>query len=141
MRGWGTLNALILTPPPTQVRGKSSVYTLNSASCKVPRGKELHLRHEGWRSVSMRVLIAQSYPMDSGPPGSSVHVILRQEYWSGLPFPSPGQSAYWQLFALTSSRRTDGYLCAHFSCWGSKTSNDREQLKGLFPYRPAGPDS
>ena len=28
-------------------------------------------------------------PMDCSPPGSSVHGIL-QEYWSGLPFPSPG---------------------------------------------------
>ena len=28
-------------------------------------------------------------PMDSNPPGSSVHGISRQEYWSGLPFPSP----------------------------------------------------
>ena len=24
------------------------------------------------------------------PPGSSVHGIFRQEYWSGLPFPPPG---------------------------------------------------
>ena len=29
-------------------------------------------------------------PMDSSLPGSSVHWILRQEYYSGLPFPSPG---------------------------------------------------
>ena len=28
-------------------------------------------------------------PMDSSPPGSSVHGFSRQEYWSGLPFPSP----------------------------------------------------
>ena len=27
--------------------------------------------------------------MDCDPPGSSVHAILQQEYWSGLPFPSP----------------------------------------------------
>ena len=27
--------------------------------------------------------------MDCSPPGSSVHVISRQEYWSGLPFPAP----------------------------------------------------
>ena len=27
--------------------------------------------------------------MDWSPPGSSVHGISRQEYWSGLPFPSP----------------------------------------------------
>ena len=29
-------------------------------------------------------------PMDCCPPGSSVYGISRQEYWSGLPFPSPG---------------------------------------------------
>ena len=29
-------------------------------------------------------------PMDSSPPGSSVHGFSRQEYWSGLPLPSPG---------------------------------------------------
>ena len=29
-------------------------------------------------------------PMDCSPSGFSVHGILRQEYWSGLPFPSPG---------------------------------------------------
>ena len=29
-------------------------------------------------------------PMDCSPPGSSVHGIFRQEYWSGLPFPAPG---------------------------------------------------
>ena len=28
--------------------------------------------------------------MDYSPPGSSVHGISRQEYWSGLPFPTPG---------------------------------------------------
>ena len=38
---------------------------------------------------------AQSCPtlfslMDCGPPVSSVYGISRQEYWSGLPFPSPG---------------------------------------------------
>ena len=29
-------------------------------------------------------------PMDCGPPGSSVQGIIRQDYWSGLPCPSPG---------------------------------------------------
>ena len=42
----------------------------------------------------MKVLVAQSCPsvcdlMDCSPPGPSVHGISRQEYWSGLPFPSP----------------------------------------------------
>ena len=30
-------------------------------------------------------------PMDRSLPGSSVHEFSRQEYWSGLPFPSPGE--------------------------------------------------
>ena len=29
-------------------------------------------------------------PMDYSPPGFSVHGIFRQEYWTKLPFPSPG---------------------------------------------------
>ena len=29
-------------------------------------------------------------PTDWCPPGSSVHGIFRQEYWSGLPCPPPG---------------------------------------------------
>ena len=29
-------------------------------------------------------------PMDYSPPGSSVHGILQEEYWSGLPCPPPG---------------------------------------------------
>ena len=28
-------------------------------------------------------------PRDCSPPGSSVHVFSRQEYWSGVPLPSP----------------------------------------------------
>ena len=30
------------------------------------------------------------WPMIWSPPGSSVHETLQPEYWSGLPFPSPG---------------------------------------------------
>ena len=33
-------------------------------------------------------------PMDSTPPGSSVHGFSRQEYWSGLPFPPPGKQQW-----------------------------------------------
>ena len=29
-------------------------------------------------------------PMDCSPPGSSVMEFSRQEYWSGVPFPTPG---------------------------------------------------
>ena len=47
------------------------------------------------RSIVCMCLVAQlcptlGNPMDCSPPGSSVHGIFQQEYWSGLPFPSPG---------------------------------------------------
>ena len=43
----------------------------------------------------MKLLVAQPCltlcnSMDCSLPGSSVHGIPRQEYWSGLPFPPPG---------------------------------------------------
>ena len=45
--------------------------------------------------VCVCVLFAQSCPTpckstDCNPPGSSVHGFSRQEYWSGLPCPPPG---------------------------------------------------
>ena len=50
------------------------------------------LRNSSWMKV--KVLVAQLCltlcdPMACGPPGSSMG-FLRQEYWSGLPFPFPG---------------------------------------------------
>ena len=43
----------------------------------------------------MKVLVTQSClilcdSIDCSLPGSSVHGVLQQEYWSGLLFPSPG---------------------------------------------------
>ena len=35
-----------------------------------------------------------SDPMECSLPGSSVHGFLRQEYWSGLPFPSSGDLSH-----------------------------------------------
>ena len=34
--------------------------------------------------------VSNSDPMDCSPPGTSVRRFSRKEYWSGLPFPSPG---------------------------------------------------
>ena len=39
---------------------------------------------------SLQLCLILCNPMDYSSPGCSVHGILRQEYWSGLPFPSPG---------------------------------------------------
>ena len=48
-----------------------------------------------WFTLKLKLLITQSCPtlsdpMDCSPPGSSDMEFSRQEYWSGLPFPSPG---------------------------------------------------
>ena len=42
-------------------------------------------------------------PMDCSLPGSSIHGFSRQEYWSGVPLPSPTASDY-----ITSSWRLAG---------------------------------
>ena len=51
-------------------------------------------------------------PMDCNPPGSPIHGILRQEYWSGLPFPSPGDPANPLIrpTCLTSPALAGGFL-------------------------------
>ena len=43
-----------------------------------------------WWWFSLSVVPDSCDPMDCSLPGSSVYGILQQEYWSGLPFPSPG---------------------------------------------------
>ena len=50
--------------------------------------------YRSWRvcvhAKSLQSCLTLCYPMDFCSPGSSVHEILRQEYWSGLPCPPPG---------------------------------------------------
>ena len=55
--------------------------------------------HESRYCACMTAKLFQSCPslcdtMDCSPQGSSVHGILRQEYWSGLPCPPPGDLPY-----------------------------------------------
>ena len=55
---------------------------------------------------SRQVMPDSCSPVDCSPPGSSVWGISRQEYWSGLPFPSPGikpGSPAWQEDSLPLS--------------------------------------
>ena len=40
--------------------------------------------------VYMKLCLTLCHPRDCSPSHSSVHGILQQEYWSGLPCPSPG---------------------------------------------------
>ena len=62
--------------------------------------------------VSFSCVLLFVTPMGCSPPGSTVHWILQQEHWSGLPFPPPGglpqpgiepMSPAWQLDSLPLS--------------------------------------
>ena len=50
-------------------------------------------------------------PVASSPPGFSVHGFPRQEYWSGLPFPSPGDLPDPEI-ELMSPALTGGFFTA-----------------------------
>ena len=76
-RGWGaslqsTLKTVILS-------------RLECPEVTTPKAFRVHLVQ--WKLLELCPTLCN--PMDSSPPGSSVHGLSRQEYWSGLPFPSP----------------------------------------------------
>ena len=48
-----------------------------------------HLSHQSESEVT-QLCPTLSDPMDCSLPGSSVHGVFQQDYWSGLPFLSPG---------------------------------------------------
>ena len=58
-------------------------------------------------------------PMDCSPPSSSVHGISRQEYWSGLPFPPPGDLPNPGIKPMSPALQADSLLLNH---WGSSYS-------------------
>ena len=51
-----------------------------------------------------------SDPMDCSLPGSSVHGFSRQEYWSGVPLPSPLQMVS-MLYIMNSNKVCMGFPC------------------------------
>ena len=51
-------------------------------------------------------------PKDYSPPGSSVHGILQQEHWSGLPFLPPGASSPRDQTCIFCIGRQILYCCA-----------------------------
>ena len=83
---------------------------------------------------SHKVISDPSDPMDCSSPGSSVHGIFQQEYWSGLPFPSTGHLLtqgsnsgllHWRqiLYRLSHQERAwdigSGYIKEHLPAWTS----------------------
>ena len=93
-----------VTRIPRAWRGTSAGHRLTFPSCNSLVGLPMRMRQTlqhpasrwGERKKGKRESeVAQSYPtlcdpMDCSLPGSSVHGISQAKYWSGLPFPSPG---------------------------------------------------
>ena len=65
--------------------------TIEFVNARLDRGPALFTRASGV-CVCVKVLVIQLCPtsIDCSPPASSVILFSRQEYWSGLPFLSPG---------------------------------------------------
>src|SRR5574342_150527 len=55
-----------------------------------------------------------SDPMDCSPPGSSVHGFSRQEYWSGLSFPSPNHFISIPFYLILTTL-FKAYVVTHFT--------------------------
>ena len=90
-----------------------------------------------WSEVAQSCLTLWD-PVDCSPPGSSVHGILQQEYWSGLPFPSPGdlpdpgiepRSPALQADALTSEPPGKFFALGSLKMWLSSWISLFNQVK------------
>ena len=70
------------SPPGSAIPGILQARTLES-------GLPLPSPMQKSESEVAQSCLTLSDPMDCSPPGSSVHGFSRQEYWSGVPLPSP----------------------------------------------------
>ena len=65
------------------------------------------LSHACIRALSVHSCPTLCNPVDSSPPGSSVHGFSRQEYWSGLPCPPPGDLPDPEIEPVSSALQAD----------------------------------
>ena len=78
-----------------------------------------------------------SDPMDCSPPGSSVHGIFQQDYWSGLPLSSPlettgpAKNSTMQRAAPDSKKLYTSTQKYHCRVWGKK--NIFTLISGSYP--------
>ena len=71
-----------------------------------------------------------SDPMDCSLPGSSIHGISRQEYWSGVPLPSLLPSVKW-WGAAVHHRELRSVLCDDPEGWDGEVRR-RSKRVGIY---------
>ena len=69
--------------------------------------------HESESEVAQSCLTL-SDPMDCSPPGSSIHGISRQQYWSGVPLSSPMNVLLGMKSETSDNLRQDCYFLDYF---------------------------
>ena len=63
-----------------------------------------------------------SDPMDCSPPGSSVHGIFRQEYWSGVPLPSPRKDTIKLILWYRPRNSSQSFWLKNVLCYSGITT-------------------
>ena len=71
--------------------------------------------------------------MDCSPSGSSGHGILQEEYWTGLPLPSPGDIPYPGIETLSPALQSGSLLLSQWGSW--------QFTPGLLPGKSHGQSS
>ena len=87
---------------------------------------------------SIQLCLTFCDPMDCSPSSSSVHEFFRQEYWSGLPFPSPGDlfDSEIKRASLMSPASAGRYFTTNNATWKAHIyrlwPQERANLKRLY---------
>jgi len=77
----------------------------------VPGKEHLQLGIQSLPAKLLQFCLTLPNPTDSSPPDSSVHGISRQEYWSGLPCPLPGDLLVPGINPLSRPRSQSSVSC------------------------------
>ena len=72
-------------------------------------------------------------PMDYSPPGSSVHGIFQQEYWSGLPCPPPGDLPNPGIYSRSPALQADSLSSESPGKHKNTGMGSLSLLQGIFP--------
>ena len=94
--------------------------------------------------VKVKLCLTPSDPMDCSPPGSSVHGFSRQEYWSGVPLPSPNETSslphlvQFSCSVVSDPLRPHGLQHARLPCPSSTPAQTRVHQVGdaILPSPP-----